>query len=227
MAYEEEIAAYRASRERIQALAQDLDDAQLATVVPCCPKWTAKDLLGHLTGLLEDRVAGRLPTGGSMEDWTDAQVARHRGQSRDEVLAAWDALVLEPSDAPPSTLALAFDAVTHEHDLFFALGVRGDTESDSVRVGARRATERVASLLVEPDAPSLVLSTEDGERTMGGSGPTVRLDATRFELARLVCGRVSEREARALRWDGDPTPILTALFADGFFRLQPADALVV
>jgi uncharacterized protein (TIGR03083 family) len=99
--YDDELGAYYSSRDRIVSLVRELDGAQLGTTVPCCPSWTVKDLVGHLTGVSEDRRAGRMPTGG-FQEWTDEQVARHREEPMDRLLATWTALELEQSDAPPS-----------------------------------------------------------------------------------------------------------------------------
>jgi uncharacterized protein (TIGR03083 family) len=217
-------ASYASSQQRIDAMTRGLDDDALAVVVPCCPLWTVKDLVGHLSGVLEDRLAGRLPTGG-FADWTGAQVQRHRDQPVGDVLDEWRGLPVELSDAPPSLHALSFDAVTHEHDLCQALGTTGDTTTESVRLGARRAAERMGSMLVAGDAPGVVATTEDGDQLIEGGTAPIGLRASRFDLMRLVTGRMSRRQATALGWDGDATPVLGALFADGFFTLQPDDYL--
>ena len=217
-------ASYAASQQRIDAMTRPLDDASLATVVPCCPAWTVKDLVGHLTGLLEDRLAARLPTGG-FGDWTAAQVQRHQDQQVDAVLDTWHSLTVERSEAPPSLSALAFDAVTHEHDLCHALGVAGDTTTDSVRVGARRAAERMSSMLTSAGAPGVVVTTEDGDELVAGGTQPIGLGTSKFELMCLVTGRMSRAQAEGLKWDGDTSVVLDALFADGFFTLQPRDVL--
>jgi uncharacterized protein (TIGR03083 family) len=224
MEFDEEITAYERSRDRVTALVAALGDEQLATTVPCCPRWTVKDLVGHLAGVAEDRDTGRMPTGG-FEEWTDDQVSRHREESMDQVLVAWESLDLARNDAVPSLSALAFDAVVHEHDLFHALSAPCERDNESVRVGARRASDRMAAVLAGTDAPGVVLRTEDGERRLDGNGQFVALDAGRFDFMRLVTGRMSERQALALAWDDDPSPVLGILFADGFFSLQPSDVI--
>jgi uncharacterized protein (TIGR03083 family) len=221
---DEQAAAYEASRERIDGLTRSLDDAALATTVPCCPAWSVKDLVGHLTGLLEDRTEGRMPAGGFGE-WTAEQVARHRDQPIGAVLDAWRAIDVEKNDAPPSLAALSFDVVTHEHDLRHALGIEGDRASDSVRVGAERAGERMSSMLQGASAPGVIVTTEDGIQLVEGTSDPIALTTTRYGLMRLVTGRVSRAQAEALSWSGDAAPVLDALFADGFFTLQPVDVL--
>jgi uncharacterized protein (TIGR03083 family) len=221
---DEQAEAYESSRTRIDALTRHLDAARLATVVPCCPKWTVKDLVAHLTGLLEDRAAKRLPTGG-FGQWTDEQVERHRAEPIDAVLDIWLALRVERNDDAPSLTSLSFDVVTHEHDVCHALGIEGERDTLSVRVGSERAQGRMAAMLAEAGAPGVRLSTEDGELVLEGGAPPIGLATTRFGLMRLVTGRMSRAQAASMPWDGDATPVLDALFADGFFTLQPVDVV--
>ncbi len=221
---DEQAEAYASSRASVDALTRALDAEHLATIVPCCPKWTVKDLVGHLTGVLEDRIAKRLPRAG-FEEWTSEQVARHRGESIGAVLDTWCALGVERNDDVPSLAALSFDVVTHEHDARHALGVPGDRDSFSVRVGAERAAGRMASMLAEAGAPGVRLTTEDGERLLEGGAAPIGLVTTRYEFLRLVTARRSLAQAAQMAWDGDATPVLEALFADGFFTLQPVDVI--
>jgi hypothetical protein len=220
----EQAEAYESSRARVDALTRELDVGRLATNVPCCPKWSVKDLVGHLTGVLEDRVANRLPSGG-FEEWTSAQVGRHRDEPIGVVLDTWRGLPVERNDDVPSLTSLSFDVVTHEHDAYHALGVPGDHDTFSVRVGSERAQGRMSSMLTEAGAPGVRLTTEDGELLVDGGSAPIGLETTRYDFMRLVTARVSRAQATAMSWDGDATPVLEALFADGFFTLQPVDVL--
>jgi hypothetical protein len=69
------------------------------------------------------------------------------------------------------------------------------------------------------------LATEDGEELVDGAAPPIGLTTTTYGFMRLVTARVSRAQAAALAWDGDATPVLDALFADGFFTLQPVDVI--
>ena len=60
---EEQAAAYESSRSRIEQLARSLNADQLSWMVPCYPLWTVGDVVSHLTGVLEDRRDGRMPSG--------------------------------------------------------------------------------------------------------------------------------------------------------------------
>jgi hypothetical protein len=223
---EEQATAYDESRVRIDKLTRTLAAEQLAVTVPCCPAWSVQDLVGHVTGALEDRCAARMPSGG-FEEWTAEQVARHRGERVGDTLDRWASLPVEHTTDPPSLAALSFDAVSHEHDLYHALGVTGDRDTFAVRVGSARAVERMGAMLTGAGAPGVRLTTEDGEQLVDGEGTPLALTTTRFDVMRLVTGRVSRSQAEAMAWDGEPAPVLDALFADGFFRLQPRDVLFV
>lgn len=221
---DEQARAYEESRSSVEALVRDRTADELARIVPCCPKWTVEDLVGHLTGVLEDRNDKRLPTGG-FEEWTSAQVDRHRAEPIDVVLGTWMSLPVEHNDDVPSLAALSFDVVTHEHDLRHALGVPGDRTSFAVHVGSARALDRMASMLAGAGAPGVRLGTEEGAYLVEGGAPPIGLTTTTFRFMRLVTGRVSRTQAEGLDWDGDATPVLDALFADGFFSLQPVDVI--
>jgi len=223
---EEQIEAYRASHERIDALVRTLDASQLATVVTCCPSWNVKDLIGHLTGVLEDRRDGNMPTG-SFGDWTAAQVARHRDEPIESILETWNEAASAGVDGPPSMASLSFDAVTHEFDLYQALGVAGDRSTHSVRIGAERSLGRMSSMLIEGSAPGVSVTTEDGTNLAEGAAQPLTLETSRYALMRMTTGRMSRRQAESLGWASDPAPVLDALYADGFFVPQPNDIVEV
>jgi hypothetical protein len=184
------------------------------------------ELVGHLTGLLEDRRDGNLPSG-SFGEWTAAQVARQRDLPMPQLLEKWQELAALEIEGPPSLAALSFDIVTHEHDLYQALGIAGDRSTNSVAVGAERASDRISSMMTEGSAPGVLASTEDGLRLSEGAEAPIRLETSRYGLLRLATGRMSRAQAESLGWDADPSPVLDALFADGFFVLQPHDVAEV
>jgi hypothetical protein len=53
--------AYQMARTSMIALARDADDAALKTMVPACPDWAVKDLVGHVTSIAASLVAGQIP----------------------------------------------------------------------------------------------------------------------------------------------------------------------
>jgi hypothetical protein len=84
----------------------------------------------------------------------------------------------------------------------------------------------MSSMLTSAGAPGVLATTEDGDQLIAGAAPPIGLRTTRFELMRLVTGRMSRAQAAGLEWDGDQSVALDALFADGFFTLQPEDVIV-
>jgi uncharacterized protein (TIGR03083 family) len=224
---EEQTDAYQSSHERIDALVRTLNSDQLAAVVTCCPLWSVQDLIGHLTGVLEDRRDGNLPTGGSFTEWTAAQVARHRDEPIGSILETWNAVAAASVDAPPTMASLFFDAVTHEFDLYQALGVAGDRSTASVRFGAERALGRMSSMLTEGGAPGVRVTTEDGTNLAEGGASPVELETSRYSLMRMTTGRMSRRQAEGLGWGADPGPVLDSLYRDGFFVPSPVDVVEV
>ena len=130
-------------------------------------------------------------------------------------------------DGPPSMASLSFDAVTHEFDLYQALGVAGDRSTDSVRIGAERSLGRMSSMLSEGSAPGVLVTTEDGTNLADGGADPITLDTSRYAFMRMTTGRMSRAQAESLGWGSDPTLVLDALHSDGFFVLAPADVIEV
>jgi len=183
---------YRNARLRMQALATELTDQDAARVVGACPEWTVKDLFSHVTGIATD---------------LGSQVADRRSRSLASVVEEWNANA--PAfeamiDAAPQALwTLTYDTVVHEHDLFTAVGRRGDRTSTGV---ARSAV--LGLKLVKGDLRSKGLgafrAVIDGEEHVVGEGdPTLTLTATAFETLRLLGSRRTMAEMRAAHFEGD------------------------
>jgi hypothetical protein len=73
----------------------------------------------------------------------------------------------------------------------------------------------------------VLVTTEDGSHLSEGAEAPIGLETSRYALLRLATGRMSRAQAQLLGWDLDPSPVLDALFADGFFVLQPYDVAEV
>src|SRR4051812_41896335 len=114
--------AYAGVRERVSALVQGADPTQ---PVPACPDWTVKDLVAHVTGVVDDVLAGRIE-GVATDPWTAAQVEARKDHSLDQIVAEWNEKApafeaLLDAFGSPGEQAV-FDVTTHEHDLRGALG---------------------------------------------------------------------------------------------------------
>lgn len=113
--------AYRQTRQAVLDLLAQIPESSAELIVPACPEWTVQQTAAHLVGVPEDLLAGRME-GVASDEWTNAQVQRHAGESLDELRAALDATVtpfdaMLPAIPHPSNSQLVMDALTHEIDL--------------------------------------------------------------------------------------------------------------
>ena len=51
---------YLAAQRSFAALAREFSADDWATLVPCCPGWTVRDVLSHVAGIPDDVFAGRI-----------------------------------------------------------------------------------------------------------------------------------------------------------------------
>lgn len=214
-------AAYAGCRARIADLATRLDEQQAARAVPACPEWSVHDVIAHVTGVVDDTLAGRLD-GVATDSWTAAQVEARRARPIDEILAEWDAKApafeeLLDAVGDPGQQAVA-DVVTHEHDIRAALAEPGARDSDGVQIGL----EFVAARFVDSAAAhamAVCVRTTDGSE-FGDQDASVVLTGDPFELLRSMTGRRSLGQLREMHWQGDGEAVLPA-FTFGPFRPAP------
>lgn len=200
---------YRSAQGRLMTL---VSNENAATPVPACPGWTVKDVVAHLAGALSDIQAGRLEDATS-DQWTAAQVAKRRDRSLGEIAAEWHVLTQTAAWTLASEFGplLVADAISHEFDIRGAIGNRDGREFESIRVAARFF---LAALDRELRAEGLLALrlVLDGEEVVVGEGePGGTLRTTWFEALRLLSGRRTPAQIRALAWDGDPEPWVTDL----------------
>jgi uncharacterized protein (TIGR03083 family) len=197
---------YRDTRLRLTELLADLDDAAVVTAVPACPGWAVRDVLGHLTAVAEDAVAGRL-AGIPTPEFTADQVARLAGASVPEMLSRWaDAAgqfepVLDAFEVWPAVI----DVASHEQDIRGAIGRPGARDCLAIRACAPWLLT-----WLQPSVPLLVI-TEDGEYRTRGEHPELAVSTNRFEAFRWRMGRRSRAQLAAMSWSGDPGAVLDEL----------------
>jgi uncharacterized protein (TIGR03083 family) len=214
-------AHYRRSRERLTGLLGDVDPDGWRAPVAACPGWRVQDVIGHLVGVVEDAMAGRMTVIPPPEEQTAEQVERHRDDPPDLLLATWGELSgpFEQAVTQLEAWPAAIDVHTHEHDVRAALARPGARDDELVLDAARR--------LIEGLAVDGTISVDLGDGTgpvtsTPAPGPDYRLRATPFEVFRLRMGRRSRDQVTALDWSRDPEPVLDALFLFG-----PAEAPLV
>jgi hypothetical protein len=161
------------------------------------------------------------------DSWTRAQVDRLGDHSIDELLDLWgqmlDAVTTTLGLAPQaSACQLAFDALTHEHDIRGALREPDSRPGDlAYEVAMGFVTTMGDQFLRQAELPALRLATPTIGAVQLGDPHTARgqvaLDISDFEALRALGGRRSVRQLLALPWHGDPTHLLPA-----FTQLLPA-----
>jgi Mycothiol maleylpyruvate isomerase N-terminal domain len=203
-------AHYARARARIVKRVRTLSIEELATPVVATPGWSVADVVAHLTGIVEDALAGRL-SGPPNDEQTAVEVARHRGRLIADVLADWDAgaPMFQTAITNAQIFPAVIDIISHEHDMRSALAAPGARDDFAVVFAATIAIEGLnlgADLLAVtfPDATTV--------RSVGDGQPTVTLHATPFDVVRTRLGRRTLDEVRALDWSTDPTPWFDRLF---------------
>jgi uncharacterized protein (TIGR03083 family) len=207
--------AYRASRARLTALANQLDAAALEKTVPTCPEWRIKDVYAHLIGLVADVTAGNLDGAGS-DAWTQKQVDDRADRTGPELIAEWDAngpgMETLLDGVPPQIGAqIVGDLATHEADIWGAIGRPEARDSDGVALGFQRYALALGDRIKEAGLPALRIN----DLVVGDGEPAASVSAGPFELFRALTGRRSSDQVRAFTWDGDPEPYVAIFSAYG------------
>jgi uncharacterized protein (TIGR03083 family) len=207
-------AAYIEARDRIISL---VSAADVAKIVPSCPEWQVKDVVGHLTGLCEDWVDHHLD-GYASEAWTAAQVDRFAASTLDDVVERWYwaserfiRLDEDPVLGPPARWAFG-DAITHEADIRGALGAER-VPHEAVLLGLKASVSRWRDVLSQAETRTLLLRAPDARDwwlgTQGDPEMTV-VEAPAYEFFRALAGRRSQAQMRNWEWSSDEQPYLAA-----------------
>ncbi|MDQ1438235.1 MAG: hypothetical protein QOK43_1864 [Acidimicrobiaceae bacterium] len=217
---------YAESRARILELAAEAPAEHFDRPVPATPAWSGRDLLAHLAGVPTDVLEGRLEGAGGNE-WTAAQVELRKGRSVDELAEEWRATANQfdaMAKAAPEGLvgALASDVLQHELDLRGALErPAGESALSGLDFGLNFMAGYLDTRVGKAGLPALHVEAGNQEWTLGPGEAAARLTTTPIEFFRVLAGRRSEAQVRALDWQGDPGPYLGVLSAFG--PLAPAD----
>lgn len=205
--------------ESFVAFARTLDSDDWATMVPCTPGWSVRDVLSHVSGSPDDAAAGRMD-GAPGVAWTAAQVERNRPFSVEELLERW--LEQAPGFAqvidqigerrPP------IDCHSHEHDIRHALGRPGNRSNVIVDANAERFAV-VDGVPVEVIVELVTASSIFSGDVDAAESVTLR-GATPFELFRSRVGRRSREQVRDYDWVGSSDAIDAVI--DRWFMFGPS-----
>jgi uncharacterized protein (TIGR03083 family) len=206
-------ATYEASRRRVGEMVRNADPE---TPVPTCPGWSVKDVVAHLSGSLAAYIGGALQ-GASSPAWGDEQVKERRDLSLDDCLAEWEENAGQAGPVFESRLGLVAvaDVIAHEQDIRTALDRPGHQDKEGILASVELGLGFIEQRIRTAELPALRIVTEDIDKSIGEGEPAASLRTSTFELWRLLHGRRSREQVRALNWDVDPKPWFDALFLFG------------
>ncbi|MCU1590921.1 MAG: hypothetical protein JWP11_2177 [Frankiales bacterium] len=203
---------YTSQRRRIGELVRGLTPQQLGSRTVGCPEWSVHEVLAHLTGLSADVRTGRMEGAGSPA-WTAVQVTERKGKDVDALLAEWEAnaAAVEQSMVDSGSWIFVWDATMHEDDMREALGLPlgdSDTHGNVLNGLVRRAGQKIG----EAGLPAVEIRAGAQSWTAGEGAPAASVTvADEGELGRVLGGRRTHDQIRALAWTGDPEPYLPHL----------------
>lgn len=177
-------------------------------MVPACPEWSLRDLIGHLVGSLEDIHNDNLE-GFASPGWTNAQVQRYADHDLAGVKRAWDELIVQMGEGfAAAAEAVLPDIAVHEQDVRGALGNTDGRDSPGLRAAEAFLMQHVCNSFRAKDVPPLRITYDDASYVIGGDEPQGELRTSCFEMSRVATGRRSATQIRSLDWSVDPAPWL-------------------
>lgn len=203
---------YRQSQGRILTL---VNNANAEFPVHACPGWSVRDTVAHLLGTLADFTAGKIEESAS-DDWAAGHIERTKNRSVSDLAAEWHVR----SNTTPGIFErygalLVADLVTHEFDIKQAIGNTQGRDLQVVRTVALFYLNALDQAWKEDGVPPLRVLTENTSLDIGGGNPEVSVEMSWWEIGRVVSGRRSVDQVKALAWSGDPDPWLDHLFVFG------------
>jgi uncharacterized protein (TIGR03083 family) len=202
----------RVHRRVLSLVSTDVADVE----VPTCPGWTIKDVVAHLASFFAVYRSGD-PREVFAPGWGDRAVGERRELSLQECIAEWDAGLADAGDlfeSPLGTVAVS-DALAHEQDIRTALNQPGVRDDESIVPSVERGLAFVDQKAQTEGSPALRIVTEDIDRKVGQGDPGATLRTTTFELFRVIHGRRTVDQVRAMEWSGDPGRWVSGLFIFG------------
>jgi uncharacterized protein (TIGR03083 family) len=229
---------YDVTRKEIADFVVGLPERELERQVPATPGWSIRDIIAHLAGDAACTIEGDFPleffaAPGSEEgvvlvnDWTGRQVSSRRDRSLQELLDEWEkasALLVQMIDGiepwPTESMwfaghVLATDITIHQQDIYGALGVERNRDTDGIAHGFSTYVMGVDLRIRASGGSALRLVTQDDDRTAGDGVPVATIRGERFELFRALSGRRNPDQIRDYQWEGDPDPFIQYFYPYG------------
>lgn len=226
------------TRKELASFVSSLSEEDVERPVPATPGWSIRDVVAHMTGVLECIARGDFPVEffvaiGSQQgvavlnEWTDRQVVARDERPVIELLAEWESaaegvMPMLRGDVPwPEGVVpfaghvLTTDIAVHQQDVYGALGLVRDRDSAPVRIAFATYAAGIDIRQRSAGGPALRMVTEHKEVVAGDGEPVGTVRAPRFELFRALSGRRSPEQVRAYDWDGDPEPFLELFYPYG------------
>jgi uncharacterized protein (TIGR03083 family) len=212
---------YRESQGRIMTL---VNNQNAAVSVPACPGWTVKDVVAHLCGAIRDIAKGDMREGPTPA-WTARHVEDFRDRSLTDIGAEWHIRAnTSPYAFQKYGQVMVADIVSHEFDIRGAIGNTQGRDLPVVRSATLFFLSGLDSWFREEKLPALRILVEDKALDIGEGDPRGTVEMSWWEAMRLVSGRRSREQARALKWTGDPA---TWLDRDHLFIFGPRETDLV
>jgi uncharacterized protein (TIGR03083 family) len=206
--------AYCELRERVTELCTGLSAEQWERKTPHCPDWTIRETLAHLTGVVDDGINANLE-GVATEPWTAAQIAKRADKTGPEILDEWNTWAPFVEDRATNVglgfAQMVFDAVTHEHDLRFALAKPGARDTEALRIGLHFFQVRLPVMAEKVGVlcPQIVV---DGAALFANPAPgALCFTGSMFDVVRSIGSRRTLDEIAALNWSADPRAVMSLL----------------
>jgi uncharacterized protein (TIGR03083 family) len=194
-------ALYEDLRQELIDILRAASDDELERTVAATPAWRVRDVLAHVTGITYD--LNRQDLAGD----TDRQVARHRDDPVETVIAEWD------REAPafeeglrlfgyPLGSHFVADLHAHLQDIRTALGLSRHDDPATVLVALDFYLDDLDQGLRADEGGSITITAGEEVHVVGSGSPAATLAGGPFEILRCLSGRRSLAQIEGLEWSG-------------------------
>lgn len=192
---------YEDLRQELVGILRAAGDHERDRRVAASPAWRVRDVLAHVTGITYD--LNRQDLAGD----TDRQVARHRDDPVDIVIAEWDREAPAFEDGLrlfgyPLGSHFVADLHAHLQDVRTTLALSRHDDPTTVLVALDFYLDDLDQGLRGDRAGSITIAAGPEVHVVGTGAPTATLTGEPFEILRCLSGRRSLAQIEALDWSG-------------------------